>query len=514
MTHYPELIDALLKGTAFDHPVNNLQCIETHISWVILTGDLCYKIKKPVDFGFLNFSTLDLRHHFCKEELRLNARFAPDIYLSVITITGTPSRPEINGHGPILEYAVKMRQFDPAQSFTRLLQDQTLNVKHIIACGQQIAIFHQHIPALPVQSGAGNFEHIAEPVRDNFRQIRELDILSTTQSLDVIETHSLTLLQQLHDIFTQRQHDGFIRECHGDLHCANLAVIEGQVVPFDGIEFNPDFYQIDTINDIAFLVMDLMVHEHDDLACVFLNTYLEKSGDYAGLKVLNFYLIYRTLVKAKVAALRALQCDATERENMMIEFNDYLSLAQRYTRPPRPWLILLHGVSGCGKSWITDRITEQFFAIRIRSDAERKRLWAQQPEPQNPERLYGPAFNKKTYRHLLNLAENILEAGFCLIVDATFLRQSHRQPFLDLAHRKHRPARIISLACDKKRLQQQHHIRAQDPDNLSDADYSITLQQLQVIEPLSQQEQKIGLRLSTQDDLRPLWNMIASLNAD
>ncbi len=514
MTAYPELIRSLLSGVPFPHPVKNLQCIETHISWVILTGEFCYKIKKPVDFGFLNFSTLALRQHFCTEEIRLNARFAPDIYLSVVTITGTPDHPEINGNGPILEYAVKMRQFDPAQSFIRLIENQKLNVQHLIACGRHIAAFHQKIPPLPFESGSNNIDHIAEPVRDNFRQIRELNILSDTSSLERIETHSLAMLKTRHDFFIQRQQDGFIRECHGDLHCGNLAVIDENVIPFDGIEFNPDIYRIDVINDIAFLVMDLNVHNRNDLACVFLNTYLETTGDYNGLNVLNFYLIYRTLVKAKVAALRAQQCDLATRQTMITEFNDYLSLAERYTRPPQLWLILLHGVSGSGKSWITDRITERFFAIRIRSDAERKRLWEQHPEPKNPDQLYAPAFNKKTYRHLLSLAEMILKAGFCLIVDATFLRQSHRQPFLDLAHRMQCPARIVSLNCDQQRLQKHHQLRRHDPDNLSDADYSITLQQLNVIEPLSKQEQPIGIRLSTQDDLTPLWDMINAIYTD
>ena len=363
----PELIRSLLQPAVYEHPVREIQLIETHISWVILTGDYVYKIKKPVNFGFLDFSTLEKRHHYCEEEIRLNRRLAPQLYLDVVRICGTPQKPQINGDGPVIEYAVRMRQFSQQNQLDRLLDTQGLDVALMDQLAQTVARFHLSIRPVESDSPFGDFSHVKQPMMENFSQIRTaLSNESVNQRLVAIENWVTSQLLALKDTIEQRKANGFIRECHGDMHLRNIALWKQEIVIFDCIEFNENFYWIDVISEIAFLIMDLEDRQQQACATRFLNAYLAITGDYAGLVLLRLYKVYRALVRAKVDALRASQeppgsatCQAAVDDCLQ-----YLHLAEQYTQPTTPCLLINHGLSGSGKSYVSRLLLQELPAIQ------------------------------------------------------------------------------------------------------------------------------------------------------
>lgn len=504
------LITALQNPAAYPHAADHLEIVETHISWVILVGEFAYKIKKPLNLGFLDFSTLEKRRFCCEEELRLNSRLAPSLYLTVITINGSIDNIHLGGSGPILEYAVKMRRFKRAQTFDHLLEHKQLEANHLIATAHIIADFHAHIPPAMASSAYGNPETLIRPVRENFSQINNLPDIDSQQQIAQLSDWSEHSFVNLHDFFIRRKQDGFVRECHGDLHLKNIAWLNNNPVPFDGIEFNPTLYWIDVISEVAFLLMDLSANKRSDLAFRFLNAYLERSSDYTGLAVLPFYLVYRAVVMAKVSAIRANQLqDKPAIKQNMAKFRNYLQLAEHYTRKTRPMLLIMHGVSCSGKSWLSAQILAQLPAIRIRSDTERKRLFGDKPTAI----LYSAEATEQTYKHLEELADQILTAGFSVIVDATFLNSEKRETFRLLARQQEIMFRIIHTYSDERTLHQRMLHRRSSGDNISDADSAVLQMQLHKLQPLSPDERRHTLSVDTNSthSLNQFWNRLQVL---
>ncbi|MDH5572481.1 MAG: phosphotransferase, partial [Gammaproteobacteria bacterium] len=327
-------IAALLDPSVYPHTVTQCELIETHISWVILTGAYAYKIKKPVNYGFLDFSTLEKRHKYCQEELRLNRRLAGNIYIEVVAITGTFEQPEVTEHlingNNVIEYAVKMQQFPQQDQLDRMLAADKLLPGHIDAFADRIAEFHQQIDIADMSTIYGNVEQVCVPLQENLAQIRNSVRDSEHRSVLVeLEQWGNSEFKTLKNVFLQRKQAGFVRECHGDMHLRNLAWIENKPVLFDCIEFNAELRWIDVISDIAFLVMDLQDRDQPQLAQRFLNRYLEITGDYEGVAVLPYYLFYRALVRAKVDAIRASQSGISQKEKSDAERDmaGYLKLA-------------------------------------------------------------------------------------------------------------------------------------------------------------------------------------------
>ncbi|MBS4098462.1 MAG: AAA family ATPase [Sulfuricella sp.] len=480
MAELPEFI-AALRAT-LPQPV---ALCETHISWVLLAGDLAYKIKKPVNFGFLDFSTLGKRDFYCHEELRLNRRLAPQLYLDVLPITGSEASPQLGGDGPILDYAVKMRRFAGGQQLDAMLAEGRLETRHIDAVAQRIAAFHAALPAAPVDSSWGSAEAVHQPAAQNFTQIRaRLCEAADLDRLQILETWSESEFRQLGETFEQRHRDGFIRECHGDLHLANLAWFGDEIVPFDCIDFNENLRWIDVISEIAFLAMDLHDRQRPDLAWRLLNIYLEQSGDYAGLAVLRYYLVYRALVRAKVAALRG--------PDGLAGCRDYLNLACSFVTPPAPFLILTHGLSGSGKTILAGQMAEALGAIRIRSDVERKRLHGLAPQDRSNSPLdgglYGPDGHLRTYRRLAELAGTLLAADYPVIVDAAFLKREERDNFAALAEERGAPCCIVDLQAPPEFLRERVASREQVGNDASEATVAVLEKQLGFDESLAENE--------------------------
>lgn len=436
------LIAALQNPALYPHPVEGFQVIETHISWVLLTGPYAYKIKKPVNFGFLDFTTLPARAHFCGEELRLNQRLTNDLYLDVLPITGSVEAPQWGGDGEVIEYALKMRQFPQSQLLSTLQANSELTTSHIDEMAKLIAEFHINAPHVPLEHSQGTPESVMAPVLQNFEQIRPLiSDKADLQQLDALQAWAQSSFERLKDLFAQRKAAGFIRECHGDIHLGNATLIDGKVVIFDCIEFNEPFRFTDVYADIAFLAMDLEDRGLKSLSRRFISQYLELTGDYQGLELLNFYKAYRALVRAKVALFSLPDhADPVQRANTLRQYRNYANLAESYSAIPSRFLVITHGVSAVGKSHVAMRLVEALGAIRLRSDVERKRLFGKHSENGG---LYSADASVATYTHLHQLADSVLRSGFPVVIDATYLKREQRDAAAKAAEASGAPFLIL-----------------------------------------------------------------------
>jgi len=495
------LLNALQNPALYDHPVSGFTLMETHISWVILTGDFVYKIKKPVNFGFLDYSSLEQRAHYCAEELRLNRRLAPDMYLDVIAIHGSDSAPSLTGDGPIIEYMVKTRQFRQQDLLGNMQRAGTLAAEHIDSLAATLAGFHQRIDQAPQDAIWGEPDQVHAPVAQNFEQIRPLlsDPADLAQ-LDELEQWAHTTFQRLIPQLAQRKADGLIRECHGDIYLDNVTLIDGQVTLFDCIEFNDAFRWTDVMSDVAFMAMDLEDRGMPDLSQRFVNAWLEHTGDYAGLIVLNYYKAYRAMVRAKVALLGLGQRDLSEqqRNEVLVRYHGYTALAESYTQIPRRFGLLTHGVSGSGKSTLSVQLVSRLGMIRVRSDVERKRLFGQDGSGQLDQDLYAPEQGQQTYARLAMLAAQVLAAGYPVVVDATHLLRAQRQLVRQAIEDQGAPCLILHCQAPLDTIEIWLNERQRKGGDPSDADIHVVRHQLEQLEPLDEQEQQITLTVATE----------------
>ena len=471
-------IQKLLSALADD----DRQLLETHISWVLLAGDYAWKIKKPVDFGFLDFSSLNKRRFYCEEELRLNSRLAPDMYLEVVAVAGTPDAPRLDGDGEPLDFAVKMRRFDQSgllsNRLTRLdpgLMDELAGL---------VADFHQQIQVCGEDCAYGSPGSVLTPMLDNFSTIRDLgQPPEINDQLARIEAWTRSRAEALNPVLQARKVNGFIRECHGDMHLGNITLIDERPVIFDGIEFNPGLRWIDTMNEVAFLLMDLREKQLPQLAWHFLNRYLQQTGDYSGLALSAFYQAYRAMVRAKVAALGG---------NRQSGFGSYLQQAEACTGSSAPRLIITHGLSGSGKSHTASRAADQLGAIHLRSDIERKRLAGlaalSRTDSGLDSGIYARDKTAQTYQQLLRLAQQVLQDGYSVIVDATFLLGEQRRVFRGLADQLSIPFAILDMQTPESLLRQRIRQRRQQARDPSEADEKVLELQLQNRQPLTSEE--------------------------
>jgi aminoglycoside phosphotransferase family enzyme/predicted kinase len=447
----PDRLTGLLDEGAYSHPCPTIELIETHISWVILTGEFAYKLKKPVKFNFVDFSTLELREHFCREEVRCNRAFAPDLYLGVVrvieTATGVAIEADPDESTIAVEWAVKMRQFDPELGLDRILARGELTATMLSGFGATLAARHAALPRL--DAGASEVpRRIFGPVEDNFSEIANTD-LAPIHGAMLRETLSLarTLGDRLRRRFDDRITQGNVRECHGDLHLSNLALVEETVTAFDCLEFNENLRWIDTMSDVAFLFMDCHVRGELECAYAFLDGYLDASADYSGVVLLPYFSAYRSVVRAKVAALRWAQDGGAASE---AKFLEHLRWANVWLKRPPGLLVLTCGLSGSGKSHLAGRLVGLLPAIRLRSDVARKSLAGLDvlADSDSPVAggLYSEEFSRRTFDHLAEVAEELLSAGENVIIDATFIERPLRERFARLGETL--GAATIILYCD------------------------------------------------------------------
>jgi uncharacterized protein len=472
-----------------------LPIVETHISYVLLNDEHAYKVKKAVNLEFLDFTTLDARRFFCGEELRLNSRLAPSIYLDVVPITGSPHAPILEGVGTPIEYAVKMRRFDQDGLLSRVLARDELTSELVDEIAAEVASFHGRAASAGAGVPYGAPDQVVGPARQNFSQM--LDIVRDPGDRAILErlrawTDGESV--RCRSVFEARNQDGYVRECHGDLHLGNIALIDGKVTLFDCIEFNPSMRWIDVMSDVAFLDMDLRDRKRPDLAARFLNAYLELNGDYAGLAVLRFYVTYRALVRAKIAVLRLAQTTGDgERRSLIDEYRGYLALAASAAEGrPHPVLLITHGVTGSGKTTRAQAAVDSMGAIRIRSDVERKRLRGLPAlgltSSALDEGLYTNELTRQTYDRLATLAHTVVAAGHTAIVDAAFLQRWQRDRLREVAADLKVPFMIADCAAPEPVLRERVMKRLEGGRDASEATIDVLEQQLAHADPLSSEE--------------------------
>lgn len=497
------LIDALRDPAAYPHGVASIEVIETHISWVVLAGDFAYKIKKPVVLPFADFGSLAKRRHCCEEEVRLNRRFAPQIYIGVVPITGSAESPCVEGRGAAFEYAVKMHRFDQDALLDHLLARNELHPEVIDRLADRIAAFHTDAPATSSPE-FGTPDKVLRSALDNFAEMTTHADKSRRLTLAKLEKWTKKTFDEIEPVVASRHRGGKVRECHGDLHLRNITLIGREPVPFDCIEFSAALRWIDVIDEVAFLVMDLLDRGRPDLGYRFLDRYLAGTGDYAAIAVLRFYLVYRALVRAKVHDLRGRQAggDPQEARRLQGAASHYLALADGIARSAKPTLILMHGFSGAGKSRVAAALVESLGAIRVRADVERKRLFGLDGSAHGGAAInagiYTREATKRTYARMAGLAEAILMAGYTAVLDATFLHRWQRGLMFDLARRLHYPLWIVDCTANAATLRKRVSARASRGDDPSEATLEVLVHQMAVAEPLTAEEQPHAVCCSMQ----------------
>ena len=505
------LVQALCDPRRFPHPVDRVEVVETHISSVLLAGEFAYKIKKPYDLGFLDFTTLSARKHYCEEELRLNRRFSPDLYLDVVPITGRHEDPKLGGSGPVIEYAVRMRRFPPGALLPEVMARGALSTQQIEGLARDVAGLHAQFAVAGQDTPWGSFDLIAAQARQNFEQLQPLLVTDTErQALNALAHWTQAELTRLASRFAQRKAQGFVRECHGDMHTGNMVVIDGRIRLFDCIEFNESFRWIDVMSEVAFLVMDLESHGQPQLAWRFLNVYLEETGDYAGLAVLRYYLVFRAVVRAKVAAFAAVQPSGeAARRSAWQTYAHYMDLARQFSQPSLPLLIVMHGLSGSGKSTVAAQLAGALRAVRVRSDVERKRLFGLAPLARSQGRdIYTAEATQRTYARLHELAGSILAAGYSCILDATYLKRAER----DAARASAGAHPVVVLACEAAAevLEQRVAARHAALTDAAEADLHVLAMQRQWREAPGADEAVLHLSTDEAWDVQRLLQAIAA----
>lgn len=487
------LIDSLIR--TLQESGEKVLVRETHISWVLLFGKRAWKIKKPVNFGFLDFSTPEKRRQACEEEIRLNRRFAADLYLNVMEINGSVDQPEFQSDSAAIEYAVVMRRFDESNLLSVMAERCQLSPGMISSIANSIAALHQSAPVEPSEANWGNADQIHHWLTESLEHIRNrVSNREEQQQISNIEHQCRNLYQQMKTQMQVRSESGFVRECHGDLHLGNMIWQEEKLLPFDCIEFNPALRWIDVISEAAFVMMDLEERDYRGFAWRFINRYLVRTGDYAGVSVLRYYFVYRALVRAKVSLLQAVadETPTDTRLKLKLQYTNYISLSERWLTQYRPVLMITHGLSASGKSTIAAMLSEEYGCIHIRSDIERKRLHGLPALANSHAELktgiYTDANSEHTYQCLFHFAQQLLTLGYPVIIDAAFLEQSRRQHFQQLANDIACPYLILHCEADETILATRIEQRQRQHLDPSEATLSVLNEQICRQQPLMESE--------------------------
>ncbi len=517
----PEAFRGLLAPQAYPHPVAGVDLIETHISWVLLAGEFAYKIKRPVRYPFVDLRAPERRKLLCEEELRLNRRFAPELYLDVCRVVGGGGGARIatdGADGPVLEYAVRMRRFEGKHELDRLLERGEVEPRELERFGGQLAAVHATLPAASPQSPWGRPEELrALMIRNLLECAHASEVFGAAEPVLALRGALEQALSSRADSLAARRAGGRVRECHGDLHSRNIVRLGERLVAFDCLEYEPAFRWIDVADEIAFLASDLTARERPLHAHAFVGGYLERSGDYSACRVLRLYQAHRALVRAKVAALEAATAGQMRRQSLRREHDRLTAHAAKSLAPRTPLLLVMCGLSGSGKTWLARRLAERLGAVQIRSDVERKRRAGLEALARTQsavaEGLYSSRMSAAVYEDLARAAEDILAGGCSAIVDAACLRRGQRSRFADLAARLGVPSRLVYCEAPVETLRARIDARERDA---SEAGAAVLDWQLNHFERLLAQEPLEAIRVETTrpEALEALLRQLPSAGCD
>jgi uncharacterized protein len=507
------ILKTLLKPDAYPEKPSKVELIQTHVSWIFLTDSHAYKIKKPVDFGFLNFSTIDRRRFYCNEELKYNRRLCPDIYETVVELHQNTDGAAFFGNGPVIDYAVKMKRLPAKFMLSHLVENNLVTFEEMRLVAKKIADFHLSTATSPLVSEFGTLDRILFNWKENFDQTEELDSNCLSQvDRNIIQNWVFDFTKNNTDLFQDRVNKGFIRECDGDLHLDNICINEGKVYIFDCIEFNERFRNCDTVSDIAFLLMDLDYHSRHDLSNEVLTSYKEFTGDLKLTELLTFYKIYRAFIRGKVESFRLNDHDLDVKEINRITLKSamYFRLARGYIERQSFGLTLyiFCGLMGSGKSSLADQLGFELGISCYNSDVIRKSIFSNSPEATTFEDgIYSQDHNTITYNQLLKLAENELKKNSSVIIDASFIKLSDRIKFAELAKQHFARFVILNVSCSEQENRKRLNERALRGNSISDGREELLPFQINAYEPPSENEGEV-IHVFTNKPVIKLINLI------
>ncbi len=498
------LVEALTQPGAYPERPARVSLRQTHISWLFFTERYVYKVKKPVNFGFLDFTTLEARKFFCEEEARLNRRLAPGVYLGVVSVKAADGVVHLGGIGETVEYALQMRRLPEERMLPTLLASGQVTAETMERLAGLLAEFHARVETGGQVNRAGSQATILANWEENFAQTRPyLDMPLSRDLWEQIRARVLAFCRARERLFGQRVDEGRIRDGHGDLRAEHICLTE-PIVIFDCIEFNERFRHSDVAADVAFLAMDLDARGFPDLSKAFVQAYIERSGDCGLPDVLDFYRCYRAFVRAKVACFRLDDpiLSAQEKRAALKAAQRYCQLAARYAPAlQRPRLLLTCGQMGTGKSVLAEGLAKRLDLELLSSDATRKRLAGMVPTARAyagyAEGLYAPERTEDTYAHLLQQAERLLADGRSVLIDASFQRARHRMQALEVAERMGAECCVLECWCPEEEIRRRLEARVAHGDAVSDGRWELLAQQRRAFEPLFEVPPRQHLRVDT-----------------
>jgi len=498
----PPLIQAMQTPEFYPHPVESpIRLMQTHVSYVLLTGEFAYKVKKPVNFGFLDYSTLEQRAHFCREELRLNQRTAADLYLEVVPIGQTTDGWELATAGTPVEYAVKMVQFPQTALLSALQERGELTPTLMQQFAGAVADFHQQAASDEHIRSYGTVAQVRQAFDENYAQTQQyVGGPQTEAQLAATQAYTDQFFTTQGDLFQRRIDEHKIRACHGDLHLGNICYWQDQLRLFDCIEFNEPFRFVDVMYDVGFVVMDLTARGCPDLATVFLNHYVERTGDWDGLQLLPLYVSRQAYVRAKVTSflLDDPSVDAATKQRASEQAAQYYRLAWEAVQTQPGQIYVMAGLSGSGKTTAARHIAQAKQAIHLRSDAVRKHLAGVPLDRPGDAALYTPEMSDRTYQRLLDLGLILAAAGFSVVLDAKYDRQPRRQAAIKAAAARKLPLRLVHCQAPAPVLEARVAARTGDI-----ADATVAVLQQQSMDPFTPQEAELTLNLDTTQPMAP-----------
>jgi uncharacterized protein len=498
----PELVEAMLDPSFYPHAPSSVELRDTHISWVFLAGELAYKVKKPVSFPFLDYGSPERRHQMCREEVRLNRRLAPEIYLNVVGIGRSGDRYSLTSEDDpaAIEFAVEMRRVEEDRSLAALVARGELEPAHIADVARRIARFHAEAP---IASPDGPVETLVAALEENLSTLREAgaDVLAGRR-FDAMECFTRSFLDARRDELEGRAKEGMVRDCHGDLRAEHVIVpAEDGIYVYDCVEFDPALRRIDVAADLAFLVMDLSHLGAEVFSFSLVEAYRRAGGDPGDDALLSFFASYRAWVRAKIASLRSLELAAAdpERQRQHAEADEFLRLGHRFAwRSRRPLVLVLCGVAGSGKTTLARELAPLSGFPHVSSDVIRKRLAGIAISECGGAELYSSESTMRTYRALGEAAREGVQRRGAVIVDATFHRRSERAAFRsgmgDVS------ARILFVECRAAPnvLLARVRERERERGRVSDADAAVLQRQLAELEPLAEVAEEVRTELLTE----------------